>query len=102
MAIDSRTFIQTSEFKGRSYGFALDDYDGKKSLVSVESGTDGKLYARWCYPQTGKKDDRKPADKCVPMKISLGDDMNQAADALRVIADMLDGGLENVGDDIQF
>lgn len=91
MTIDQKTFIQTSEFKGRSYGFALDDYEGKKSLVSVETGSDGKLYARWCYPQTGKKDDRKPAEKSVPMKISLGDDMDKAADALRIIANLLDG-----------
>lgn len=104
MAIDESTFLVTNEYKGRRYGFALKDYEGKKSLAAVEEGKDGKLYPRWCYPQIGIKDDRKPSDKCIPMQMSLGDDIGQAADMLRVIANVLDGGIEpgDIKDEVPF
>lgn len=90
MTIKTETFLKTFESNGREYGFALDEYEGKFSLCSVETGQDGTLYPRWCFPQIGR--DKKPSEKSIPMKINMGDDMTSAASVLRLIADMLDGG----------
>lgn len=67
MGISTEKFIKTN-LKYNS-GIAVDEYKGEFSLASAIEGKDGKLYLRWVYPQ-GK--DRKPSEKTIPHKITLG------------------------------
>lgn len=65
------TYTETSEKYHR--GFAVDDYNGVISLVSAETGQDGKTYMQWIYPQRRVDGQRVPAEKTAPLKIELGD-----------------------------
>lgn len=68
MGISAEVFIKTSEKYGS--GVAIDEYQGEFSVVAAREGQDGEVYLRWVYPQLGK--DRKPAEKAIPQKITLG------------------------------
>ncbi|MGD9157173.1 MAG: hypothetical protein PVG39_02080 [Desulfobacteraceae bacterium] len=102
MPIIEKTFMVTNEYQGKKYGFAMEEYEGKFSIISCEQNEDGKIWPRWCYPQIGRG---KASEKVVPMKIGLGDhNMTETASAcLRLIADILDGEVPQSKDDgIQF
>jgi hypothetical protein len=78
-------------------GVLLDEYQGKYSLVSARKGKNGKVYMSWCFPQGP---DRKPREKGVPWKVTLGDKA-AAKKALLMFADILDGG-KGEADNIPF
>ncbi|MBT3368278.1 MAG: hypothetical protein HN416_14085 [Nitrospina sp.] len=52
-------------------GVMLDEYNGSISLVSARKKED-QVYMEWCYPQA-KDGSRKPIEKSLPWKITLGD-----------------------------
>jgi hypothetical protein len=66
-------------------GVMLDEYQGTYSLVSARKAKDGKIYMSWCYPQGT---DRKPREKGVPWKVSLGT-KEQALRALQYFGSLL-------------
>jgi len=53
----------------------LDEYNGKIGLCSGNTGSDDKVYMRWCYPQVK---DKKPGEKSIPWKITIGETKEQA------------------------
>jgi len=66
-----------------SEGIILEEYQGSWSLVSGRTGTDGKNYKKWGFPQ-GK--DKEAIGKAIPWKIYLGPSRKAAIDMLRKIA----------------
>ncbi|MBS3777491.1 MAG: hypothetical protein KGY70_20010 [Bacteroidales bacterium] len=64
----------------------LDEYNEQISVVSAREGKDGKTYPQWVFPQDR---DRKPRDKAIPLKVTLGD-RETAARHLRYLADVLE------------
>lgn len=51
-------------------GILLEEYNEEYSLVVAnKSQTGGSVYKKWIFPQTK---DRKPAEKSLPWKITLG------------------------------
>jgi len=67
MPIDLIRFIKTNDKYGT--GIAVDEYKGEFAICAAIVGKDDKLYLRWTHPQ-GK--DRKPSEKAIPHKITLG------------------------------
>ena len=59
--------------EGSQYGegIIMDEYNGSISLVSARKKED-KVYMEWCYPQA-RDGSRKPIEKSLPWKITLGD-----------------------------
>ena len=80
-------YFQTNEQYKR--GFKIDEYKGEISLVACNEGSDGKIYSEWVTPQ-GR--DRKPKQKqdgsyiTLPLKIKIGDSIDDALDTLSEIA----------------
>lgn len=75
-------------FEGDKYnrGILLQEYNGVFYLVSAKEGTDGKVYADWCYPQ-GK--DRAPIEKSLPWKIKIGESQEEAFRTLAFFGKLL-------------
>ena len=66
--MENDTYVETnSEWKR---GAALDYYNQEISIVAANTGSDGKMYMVWVYPQTKE---RKASEKTIPLKITLGD-----------------------------
>ena len=75
----------------------LDEYNGIISIVSGREGKDGKNYPQWVFPQD---QNRKPREKAIPLKVSLGDRDN-AIKHLRYLLDCLEAGeMPPVSDDM--
>ena len=84
------TEITTITMADSKYGdcILLDEYNGQISIVSAREGKDGKTYPQWAFPQDK---DRKPRDKAIPLKVTLGD-RDTAIRHLRYMLDVLEGG----------
>ena len=78
--IDEQSFLVTNAKYGD--GIAIDEYDGKISIVAAQQGRDDQIYARWVFPQTK---DRTPTDKAIPLKITIGNDKADAINTLEVL-----------------
>lgn len=78
----------TSIQMGNKYNdvILLDEYNNQISIVSGRESKDGKMYPQWVFPQD---QDRKPRDKAIPLKVTLGD-RETAARHLRYLADVLE------------
>ena len=63
-------------------GIALEEYEGKYSVVRANKGKDGGTYVKWGYPQ-GK--DRSPIEKSIPWKVELGDKQ----EAIQILNELL-------------
>ena len=83
----------TSIQMGNQYNdvILLDEYNGTISIVSARESKEGKIFPQWVFPQDK---DRKPRDKAIPLKVTLGD-RETAARHLRYLADCLDKGANN-------
>jgi len=68
-------FIETDEQWHN--GIALEEYNGKYSIVRAYRAKDENVYVKWGYPQKGKN----PIEKAIPWKVELGDEL-QAAEIL--------------------
>lgn len=100
--IDQDSFIMTQE-KWKA-GIGIEEYNGEYGICACQQGEDGKIYARWVFPQKGKE--REPGDKAIPMKLTLGD-KDQAVERLQALIKTLQGGdggyaPDDGGDDIPF
>ena len=69
-------FIETDEKYHN--GVALEEYNGKLSLVRAYMAKDGEVKAKWGYPQKNKN----PIEKAIPWKVELGPEQD-AIDILR-------------------
>jgi len=70
-------------------GVALEEYNGKFSIVRAYRGKDGEVYVKWGYGQKNKA----PMEKAIPWKVELGSE-SQAVDILRRLLKQL-GADEN-------
>lgn len=59
-------FIETDEQWHN--GVALEEYNGKISIVRAYRGKDGEVYFKWGYGQKNKE----PMEKAIPWKVELG------------------------------
>jgi hypothetical protein len=84
MSIEEKTYIEIDD-QYRS-GVCLNEYNGEISICSAHQGNDDTVYLDWIYPQTK---DRKPSEKTLPWKITLGEPKT-AAKYLRYLAGMLE------------
>ena len=86
--------------KDSSYGdgIVVDVYNGTISIVAAQTGKDDNAYMKWCHPQVGTFEERRPHDKAVPWKITLGENMQDAIDMLGALAGIIKG----LGDDNPF
>ena len=50
----------------------LEKYGDRYSIVSAQEGKDGGVYKRWCYPQRRVDGKNVPAEKGIPLKVTLG------------------------------
>ena len=84
------TEITTITMADSKYGdcILLDEYNGQISIVSAREGKDGKVHPQWAYPQDK---DRKPREKAIPLKVTLGD-RDTAIRHLRYMLDCLEAG----------
>ena len=59
--------------EGSQYGegIVLDEYKGVFSLVAARKKEEN-VYLEWCFPQA-RDGSRKPIEKSLPWKVSLGD-----------------------------
>lgn len=72
------TFVVIEEKYGR--GVVLDEYKGDISICSAQKGKkDDKLYLQWMYPQGSE---RKPIEKSLPWKLTIGGSTEQAISTL--------------------
>lgn len=60
----------------------LEKYGDRYSVCSAQEGKDGGVYKRWCYPQRRVEGKNVPAEKGIPMKVTLGN-RNQAVTILQ-------------------
>jgi len=81
--------IVTVKIKSSQYGEAAmaEEYNGAFSIVAAQAGKDGKTYSRWAFPQTK---DRKPAKKAIPVKVSIGNSLDEAISTVRQILSSLE------------
>ena len=72
------------EIPGSEYGevVIINEYNGVYSLCSGREGKEGKVYKNWAFPQDK---DKKPREKAIPVKVTLGD-QNTARDVVLKIA----------------
>jgi len=70
-------------------GILLDDYNGVLSLVAAQEAEDGTIYKRWIHPSTK---DRKPSEKAIPWKITLGEP-RVALEKLKLLVAMIESDL---------
>jgi hypothetical protein len=72
MPIEKESFIVTEP--DYNSGIALNEYNGKLSLVSAQEGKDGQIWWRKVYPEVFDKDtkQRVVGDKAIPMGVNLG------------------------------
>jgi len=59
-------FVETDEQYHN--GVAIEEYEGKYSIVRANKGKDGQVYSKWGYPQYKKA----PIETAIPWKIELG------------------------------
>ena len=59
-------FIETDEKYHN--GVALEEYNGKLSLVRAYMAKDGEVRVKWGYPEKNKE----PISKSIPWKVELG------------------------------
>jgi hypothetical protein len=88
MPIIPGSYVESDENYHR--GYALEEYEGKVSIVAVEIGKDGKTYMKWGFPQFFKDGERLPAEKALPWKIELGN-RQRAISSLNAMAALLGG-----------
>ena len=69
-------FIETDEQYHN--GVALEEYNGKLSLVRAYMAKDGEVRVKWGYPEKNKE----PISKSIPWKVELGTEQD-AIDILR-------------------
>lgn len=97
MTIIGDSFVRV----GKSNGVAIDEYNGKYSLMSVWENRDGELKPNWSYSIDRDGQDSKPG-KMQPVKVYIGEN---PAEVLQTLILMLGGkGAEpdEDGDDIPF
>jgi hypothetical protein len=87
MSIEEKTYIEIDD-QYRS-GVCLNEYNGEISICSAHQDNNDTVYLDWIFPQTK---DRKPSEKTLPWKITLGKP-EKAAKHLRWLAEMT-GALE--------
>ena len=71
-------------------GVQLEEYNGTFSLVTAQEGKDGTVYLKWGFPQNK---DRKPIEKSIPWKVTIGGSKEEAIEMLTALVDALDGRL---------
>ena len=69
---------------------------GGRTLKNGEAA--GSVVKRWVYPQTGKKGDNKPAEKAIPLQITLGN-LAEARAVLTQLLYELPGGTHSPKED---
>jgi len=86
-------------------GIELDEYQGSYSLVNAKRGKDEIIYKEWVYPQR----DKKPIEKCIPWKITIGGSAEEAIETLQYFIELLSGdsapkyvGPDTEDDDLPF
>ena len=93
-------FLETDDQYGS--GIQLEEYNGKWSLCNARMGDDDKVWKDWCFPIR----DRKPTQKSVPWKITLGSSKEEAVETLRHFIALLStetgAGHDNTDDNIPF
>ena len=75
------------EFDWSKYGegVMLEEYQGKYSLVAAVKGKGkGTVFKKWCYPQK----DKKPNEKAIPWKITLGDKREAATMLQKILSEL--------------
>ena len=77
-------FIETDEQWHN--GVALEEYNGKISIVRAYRGKDGEVYVKWGFPEKKKA----PVGKAIPWKIELGSD-SEAAEILTKLLQQFGG-----------
>ena len=68
-------------------GVQLEEYNGSFSLVTAREA-EGKVYLKWGFPQTK---DRKPLEKSIPWKVTIGGSKEEAIEMLKTFMLMLAG-----------
>ena len=68
-------------------GVQLEEYNGSFSLVTARKGDDDKVYLKWGFPQSK---DRKPIEKSIPWKVTIGNDITEAIQMLELFILTLD------------
>jgi len=71
-----------------SQGTKLDEYQGTYSLIDAKEGQGGEIFSTWAYPQDK---DRRPRDKAIPVKVTLGTSKRQAIATLEYFLGILKG-----------
>ena len=69
-------------------GILLDEYNGTYSLVNAKQTETGEVYKEWCFPAYKKK----PKEKSLPWKLTIGDSPEEAIETLRYFIELLGGG----------
>jgi hypothetical protein len=77
-------FEQIDENDKYKNGVRLEEYNGNYSIIVVQAGSE-KIWAKWCYPQRRVNGQNVPAEKSIPMGVSLG----TRADAIFLLTEML-------------
>jgi len=75
-------------------GVQLEEYNGSFSLVTAREA-EGKVYLKWGFPQTK---DRKPLEKSIPWKVTIGGSKAEAIETLKGFLFFL-AGKDNPPDD---
>ncbi len=88
-AIENRLFKETDQQYHK--GVAIDNYNGKISLVSADTGTDGNIYAQWVYGQKRENGQNVPGDRTFPMKVLIGSSKQEALETLQFFMDLING-----------
>ena len=73
-------------------GIALEEYEGKYSIVRANKGKDGGTYIKWGYPQYKKA----PIDSAIPWKVELGS-KEEAIIVLQTLLSELGWRIDNSG-----
>jgi len=61
-------------------GVQLEEYNGSFSMVTAQEGKDGTVYLKWGFPQSK---DRKPIEKSIPWKVTIGGSKEEAIEMLK-------------------
>ena len=79
-------------------GVQLEEYNESFSLVTARKGDDDKVYLKWGFPQNK---DRKPIEKSIPWKVTIGGSKEEAVEMLTAMLEYLSGS-KVIVDDIGF
>lgn len=77
-------FIETDEQWHN--GIALEEYNGKISLVRAYRGKNKEVYVKWGFPEK----DKAPTEKAIPWKVELGSE-SEAVEILTKLLQNLGG-----------